>query len=96
MENNNSWIWDKFELPCYDRKSFYGKAVVIRRSATNDYILESYGTRVAAFSGGKFIKLWNGYSATTMRHVNSFCKFLQIPGGGKSWWNTLPVESLNI
>lgn len=96
MENNNSWIWDVMECPCYDRKSFYGKAVILRRTATNDYILVSYGTRVAAFSGGKFIKLWNGYSATTMRHVNSFCKFLQIHDGGKSWWDSLSVESLDI
>ena len=96
MENNNSWIWDVMECPCYDRKSFYGKAHILRRTATNDYILRSYETDVAAFSGGKFIRLWNGYSLTTMRHVNSFCKFLQIPGGGKTWWNTLPVESLDI
>lgn len=93
---NNSWIWDKFDLPCYDKKSFYGKAVILRRSATNDYILDSYGTRVAAVHNGKFYRLWSGYSATTMRHVNNFLRFLQIPGGGKSWWNGLPVESINF
>lgn len=96
MKNNNSWIWDKFDCPCYDGKSFYGKAIILRRTATNDYILESYGTRVAAFTNGTFKRLWNGYSATTMRHVNSFLEYLQLPGGGKKWWVALPVESLDI
>lgn len=96
MENNNSWIWDVMECPCYDRKSFYGKAFILRRTATNDYILRSYKTNVAAFTHGKFVRLWNGYSATTMRHVNSFLRFLQIPGGGKKWWDALQVETLDI
>lgn len=89
---NNSWAWDKFDLPCFDgKKSFYGKAVVFRQTATNTYILESYGTRVACFENNHFSRLWDGYSATTMRHVNSFLKFLHLPGGGKKWWYSLPV-----
>lgn len=36
--------------------------------------------------------MWGGYSATTMRHVNSFLSFYDMNGGGKSWWNMQPVE----
>lgn len=92
MQNFNSWIWDIMDCPCYDRKSFYKKALILRRTATNEYILRSYNMDVAAFINGKFLRLWNGYSVTTMRHVNAFLKYLQIPGGGKKWWDALPVE----
>lgn len=34
-----------------------------------------------------------GYSATTMRHVNSFLSFYDMNGGGKAWWDTQPVET---
>lgn len=27
-----------------------------------------------------------------MRHINSFLSFFGIDGGGKAWWNGLPVE----
>ena len=92
---NNNWTWDTFELPCFDgRKSFYRKAIVFRLTNTNDYILESYGTQVAAFINNQFVRLWDGYSYTTMRHINSFLKFLCLPGGGKSWWESLSIERI--
>lgn len=37
--------------------------------------------------------MWGGYSATTMRHVNSFLSFYDINGGGKAWWDMQPVET---
>lgn len=40
-------------------------------------------------SDGKLEKLWHGYSATTMRHINSFCDTFGIDGGGKRWWENL-------
>lgn len=55
----------------YDnRKSFYGKAKYFR-----DYgilFLRSYSTDVAAIVDGTVYRLWNGYSATTQRHINEF------------------------
>ena len=79
-----------YDLPVmgYDRaKSFYGKAKVIEK------VLQSYNTEVCKIgSNGKFVRLWGGYSVTTMRHVNSFLSFFGIPGGGKAWWNMQPVE----
>lgn len=73
------------ELQCRDgRKSFYKKAFIIER---NDGIyLKSYDTLVCRIRHGVFQRLWNGYSATTMRHINSFLMEFGIVGGGKAWW----------
>lgn len=72
-------------------KSFYGKAVVIEKDS-GEIVLLSYNTEVCKItSGGEFVRMWDGYSATTMRHVNSFLQRFGIPGGGKAWWDALPV-----
>lgn len=82
-----------FDLPCMDnRKSFYGKAQIIERNG--EKLLKSYETIVCKIdANGCFIRLWNGYSATTMRHVNSFCSFYNVNGGGKKWWDSLEAET---
>lgn len=68
-------------------KSFYKKATVIETD-DGETILQSYDTQVCKITAdGKFIRLWDGYSATTMRHINSFLKYIGLPGGGKHWWN---------
>ena len=75
-----------FDLPCYDsKKSFYGKAKVIE--CENGRYLQSYSTIVCFLSyGGTFKKLWDGYSQTTMHHINSFMNFVGWSEyGGKSW-----------
>ena len=40
----------------------------------NNYgsVLKSYYTHVCAIVQGNFYKLWNGYSATTMKHINCY------------------------
>ena len=40
---------------------------------------------------GNFERLWSGYSATTMRHINSFIDTFGTNGGGKAWWDKLAV-----
>lgn len=76
----------------YERaKSFYGKAKVIEKD-NGEKVLQSYNTEVCKITeGGEFVRLWSGYSATTMRHINSFLQFFGIAGGGKAWWDTQPV-----
>lgn len=85
-----------FDLPVcgYDRaKSFYGKAKVIETD-NGEKVLQSYNTFVCRITAaGRFVRMWGGYSATTMRHVNSFLSFYDMNGGGKSWWDTQPVET---
>ena len=88
----NIFVMSTYDLPCFDhRKSFYGKARVIHmRDAST--ILESYGTRVCKLTPEKkFVRLWDGYSQTTMRHVNSFLLYFGVEGGGKAWWDKQDV-----
>lgn len=81
-----------YDCPCYDRKSFYGKAKIIE-DEQGEIFLQSYDTIVCYINKNKkFVRLWNGYSSTTMRHINSFLRFVGISGGGKSWWNNQPIE----
>lgn len=80
-----------FELkPTDNRKSFYGKAEVITKE-NGDIELKSYNTIVARIRNGNFERLWAGYSATTMRHVNAFIDTFGVSGGGKAWWTSLEV-----
>ena len=77
--------------PDNSRKSFYGKARVLSRG--NVHVLQSYNTYVCMIDGaGRVLRLWGGYSATTMRHVNAFLSTFGKDGGGKAWWDALPVE----
>ena len=72
-------------------KSFYGKAKIVEKGG--ETVLQSYDTTVCKLDkNGDFVRLWGGYSCTTMRHINAFIEMLGIPGGGKKWWIALPVE----
>lgn len=80
-----------------DRKSFYGKCAVIMDETGHDYnaYLRSYDTIVCYIdNNGILHRTWSGYSATTMRHINAFCRYFNLPYGGKSWWESLDVETL--
>lgn len=80
--------------PIDSRKSFYGKAKALYHEATEAWMLQSYDTIVAMYyvKSGLFIRKWDGYSATTMRHINSFVRFLGYTNGGKAWWDSLPMH----
>lgn len=81
----------QYELqPTNNRKSFYGKAKVIEQD-NGTIELQSYNTTVARIRNGNFERLWSGYSATTMNHINSFLDAYGISGGGKAWWDSLEV-----
>lgn len=81
-----------FDLPCLDnRKSFYGKAKVIEEG--NRIFLQSYNTIVGYISEGKFHRTWNGYSATTVRHVSSFCEMYGLGTVNKGKWDAMEIES---
>lgn len=80
-----------FELkPINNRKSFYGKALVIEKD-NGEIELQSYNTIVAKIANGEFKRLWSGYSQTTMNHINAFIHTYGIVGGGKSWWDSLEI-----
>ena len=71
--------------PVDGRKSFYGKALVIRMNGKE--VLQSYDTIVAYRDHkGKLHRTWGGWSATTGRHIYAFC------GKHKAEWDKLPIE----
>lgn len=81
----------------YDNvKSFYGKAR-IRKDSKGGYILTSYDTDVCRINrNGTVFRLWSGYSATTMRHVNAFIDMYakDKTQGGKKWWESQNVKEV--
>lgn len=71
------------------QKSFYGKAKVIETDG--ETLLQSYDTIVCKIDkSGKFVRMWSGYSAATMRHINSFIEMFGIEGGGKKMVGRTP------
>lgn len=77
--------------PIDGRKSFYGKAkVCVADDGTET--LYSYDTPVMKrTTNGEFIRIWEGYTPTTMCHINAFVAMFGI-SGSKKWWATLPLE----
>ena len=68
-----------FDLPAVNanQKSFYGKAKIIKYAETDLIELKSYQTIVCdVLDGVFFTRRWGGYSATTLRHVNSFLAYI--------------------
>lgn len=64
----------KYELtPVDGRKSFYWKAVVIVEDNGTE-TLYSYNTPIIKrLVSGELVKLWDGWTATTGRHIKAFC-----------------------
>ena len=63
-----------YELrPASSQKSFYGKALILTFS-DGSKVLQSYSTWVAKITpDGQILRLWGGWSATTGKHISSFC-----------------------
>lgn len=81
----------KFELqPSGGQKSFYGKAIVTHANGKKH--LTSYETDVCTIVDGEFLRTWDGYSATTMKHINSFRIQYKMDPLTKKQWLKLPVH----
>ena len=73
-------------------KSFYGKAWVLEDECGNK-LLKSYDTIVCSIDpDGGFTRLWDGFSATTMKHVNEFNSQFGDGSRGKAWWSSCEVN----
>ena len=60
-------------IPTDGRKSFYGKAVVAIDAAGTE-TLYSYNTPIIKRTvSGELVKLWDGWTSTTGRHIKAFC-----------------------
>ena len=81
-----------YELkPANGRKSFYGKAVE-RVAANGDSVCRSYSTDVCGIIGGKFVRFWDGWSATTARHIDAYRTGHGLPKLSKKEWLSIPVS----
>ena len=69
------------------RKSFYNKAVV--KIEGNKKTLYSYNTKICSIVDNVFHKYWNGYSATTMRHISEFRLQNGFPAMSKKEWENM-------
>jgi hypothetical protein len=82
-------IAEYYLKPKGTQKSFGGKAIV-REYENGDKVLLSYLTPVLKQTKeGKLIRLWDGYSNTTGRHVESFA------GITGSYFKSMLVEELS-
>lgn len=83
-------------VPNNNRKSFYGKAKVT--VIGNRAILKSYNTVVCEINtkSGTFTRYWNGWSATTARHIDAFCAAFGLRGYCKKEWIALPVNAFDF
>lgn len=68
---------------------FGNRALVI--PTNNGYILQSYYTEVAEIRDGEFIKLWDGFSVTTLKHINAFREFAGMDTISKREWIEMEV-----
>lgn len=82
-------------VPRCGRKSYYWKARVVSLDTGDGCLLMSYSTVVAVYQRGKFFRTWGGWSATSARHIKSFCLWLGLPTMSKAKWDALPVESMH-
>ena len=81
-----------------NQKSFYGKAKVTASYNADDMylVLDSYNTQVVVlkvgFGGMPYVKrLWSGYSATTLRHVNELLMQEEFPKLTARAWRAMEV-----
>jgi len=77
--------------PADYHKSFYGKAIVYTNE-NGEKVLRSYDTDVCKVdTDGNFIRLWNGYSDTTMRHIRAFLLLFDCDNISKKTWMQKPI-----
>lgn len=74
-------------------EGFNGRALILPNDAENTLILRSYYTDVCSYNPktGEFYKLWEGYSNTTLKHINIFRQFLGFNTISKREWIEMEV-----
>lgn len=74
-------------IPDNGQKSFYGKAVV-KTYTDGSAVLFSYKTPIVKrLLHGELVRLWDGWTATTGKHISAFC------GLKKAAFMALPLEA---
>lgn len=86
-------------LPNNGQKSFGGKAQIAKSEHID--VLYSYSTPIATIvrtsnGGSNFVRLWGGYSLTTMRHINDFRSLYGLDAINKKQWCEMPVNVIVV
>lgn len=68
----------------FSLEGFNNRAVII--PTETGAILRSYYTNVCEIKDGEFLKLWEGFSVTTLKHINAFRKHFQLESLSKREW----------
>lgn len=82
------------------QKSYYNKAIIFEDD--NYIVLRSYNTDVLAIdkSNNKLLRLWNGWSRTTSKHINDFLMLYGFATLNKKEWLSMncinPQQTYNI
>lgn len=64
----------RYELISIDGRKSFGYKAIVEVDEHGNETLYSYGTAIIKrTSSGELVKLWNGWSATTGRHIAAFC-----------------------
>lgn len=80
-------------IPCDSHVSFYGKARVIENRHGGAELVSYFTTVCGIDRNGNFFRLWDGWSATTARHINSFRALYNLHPISKKEWESMPVVS---
>lgn len=81
------------DLKPINQKSFYHKAKIYT-DKDGSIVLHSYNTDVIKITkGGEIIRLWNGYSNTTKKHINDFLVQNGFKPMNKKEWLSLPCTN---
>ena len=82
---------DGLEVTSIGEKKSCGKAFEIYHDGY--FYLVSYLTKVAKFNinNGELVRLWDGYSHTTMRHINEWLQLHCLPTITKKQWMKMEV-----
>lgn len=55
-------------------------------------VLVSYWTKVARVEGGKLVRMWDGWSATTAKHITEFCRMYSLDAPNKKIWERMEIR----
>lgn len=78
-------MWNEYKsIDGFKLEGCNNRAIVI--PVEDGYILQSYYTKVAAIRNGEFVKFWNGYSNTTLKHINAFRHYFGMVALSKREW----------
>lgn len=69
---------------------FGNRALII--PVEDGYILQSYYTKVAVIRNNEFYRLWDGFSVTTLKHINAFRSFAGFKPISKREWIEMEVQ----